>query len=211
MRRHTKLPSASTAVALLALFVALGGTGYAAVKINGKNVKNKTIAGREFKSNTLTGKQIRESKLATVPKARSATTAGTANALAGGAAAGLVRPGKVLDTDLVKLPAVGNSAATSPLKTVFTRGPFALQVACWNAPAGETAIRLRFTSSEAGSIINNQPLPLDSTTDQVFRDPDDALAALAAPSGATLASSVYYGIKRLGTDCLVGVNGVSSP
>lgn len=211
MRQHTKLPSASTAVALLALFVALGGTGYAAVKINGKNVKNKTIAGREFKNNTLTGKQIRESKLATVPKAKSATTADTANALAGGAAAGFVRPGKVLDTDLVKLPAVGNSAATSPLKTVFTRGPFSLQMACWNAPAGETALRLRFTSNEAGSIINNQPLPLDTTTDQVFREPDDALAAMAAPSGTTLTSSVYYGIKRLGADCLVAVDGVSSP
>ena len=217
MRRHFKTPSASTAVALLALFVALGGTGYAAVKVNGKNVKTRTITGKKFKSNTLTGKQIRESRLATVPRARratsatSATTAGTANALAGGAAGGLVRAGKVLDTNLVTLPAVGNSAGTSPLRTVFTRGPFSLQVACWNAPAGKTAIRLRFTSTEAGSVINNQLLPLDQTEEQVFRDPDDAGVAMAAPSGAALASSVYYGIKRLGADCLVAVNGVSTP
>jgi hypothetical protein len=34
---------------------------------------------------------------------------------------------------------------------------------------------------------------------------------LAAPSGATLASNVYYGIKTLGADCLVAVNGVASP
>src|SRR3954447_23281656 len=121
MRRHLKLPSASTAVALLALFVALAGTGYAAVKVNGKNIKNKTIAGKKlknrtitggkFKSNTLTGKQIKESKLGTVPRAKLATTAGSANAVAGGAAAGLVRRGKVLDSDMVKLPAIGTSAA----------------------------------------------------------------------------------------------------
>ena len=209
MRRHIKTPSASTVVALLALFVALGGTGYAAVKVNGKNIKTRTITGKKVKNNTLTGKQIRESKLATVPKAKSATTAGTANALAGGAAAEIIRPGKVLDTDLVKLTAVGNSQATSPLKTVFTRGPFSLQAACWNAPAGKTALRMRLTSSEPGSIVEDTPLPAERIEEEVFRDPDDFRAPFAAPSGATLIASVYHGIKRLGADCLVAVDGVS--
>src|SRR3712207_5498481 len=105
MRRHLKRPSAPTAVALVALFVALGGTGYAAVKVNGKNIKNRTVTAKKFKKNTLTGRQIRESKLGSVPKAGRATSAGTANAVAGGApAAGLVPRGKVLDTDLAKLP-----------------------------------------------------------------------------------------------------------
>src|SRR4051794_2349486 len=141
MRRELKSPSASTVVALLALFVALGGTGYAAVKLSGKDIeagtitgkkfKNKTVAGKKLESNTLTGKQIRETRLATVPRARLATSAGTASALTGGAAAGIVRRGKALDTDLVKLQIVGTSAATSPLKTVFRRGPFLFQAACW--------------------------------------------------------------------------------
>ena len=60
-------------VALLALFVALGGSGYAAVTLNGKNIKNATIAGKKLKRNTVTGKQVRESTLATVPRARNAT------------------------------------------------------------------------------------------------------------------------------------------
>ena len=209
--RRIKRPSPAMAVSLLALFVALGGTGYAAVKINGKNIKTRTVTAKKFKNNTLTGKQIKESKLATVPKAKLATTAGTANALGSAAAAGLVRPGKVLDTDLVKLTAVGTSAGTSPLRTVFTRGPFTLQVACWNAPAGKTAIRFRITSSEPGSIVNNQLLPLDDSEEETFQDPDDAQIALAAPSGAALVSSIYYGIKRLGADCLVASTGVSTP
>lgn len=62
-----------------------------------------------------------------------------------------------------------------------------------------------------GSILNNQTLPLDTTDEEVFRDPDDVAAMFAAPSGATLASSVYYGIKRLGADCLVAADGVASP
>jgi hypothetical protein len=142
-----------------------------------------------------------------VPRADLATTASTANAVAGGVAAGFVRRGTVIDTDVVKLAATGTSAGTSPLKTVFTSGPFSLQAACWNASGGKTAIRLLFTSAEAGSILNNQTLPLDTTDEEVFRDPDDVAAMFAAPSGATLASSVYYGIKRLGADCLVAADG----
>jgi hypothetical protein len=40
MERLLRRPSPSMAVALIALFVALGGTGYAALTITGKNVKN---------------------------------------------------------------------------------------------------------------------------------------------------------------------------
>ena len=46
-------PSPSMSVALVALFVALGGTGYAAVKINGKNIKKGTISGKKLKNRTL--------------------------------------------------------------------------------------------------------------------------------------------------------------
>jgi len=40
-------------VALVALFIALGGTGYAAIKINGKNIKNGTVTGKKLKNRTL--------------------------------------------------------------------------------------------------------------------------------------------------------------
>jgi hypothetical protein len=53
-------------VAILALFVALGGSGYAAVQLNGKNLKNRSIVGRKLKRNTLTGSEIRESRLGTL-------------------------------------------------------------------------------------------------------------------------------------------------
>jgi hypothetical protein len=38
--------------------------------INGKDIKNHSITGKKLKNNTLTGKQIKESKLGTVPKAK---------------------------------------------------------------------------------------------------------------------------------------------
>jgi hypothetical protein len=58
--------------------VALGGTTYAAVKIDGKIIERGTVSGTALKKDTLTGKQIKESSLGQVPSAKKATTAGFA-------------------------------------------------------------------------------------------------------------------------------------
>ncbi len=71
-------PSASLVVAMLALFVALGGTGYAAATLSGKAIQKHSIPGNRLRFNTLTGKQIKESKLGPVPVAQRALTAETA-------------------------------------------------------------------------------------------------------------------------------------
>src|SRR5580698_8757264 len=66
------------AIALAALFVALGGTGYAAVTINGASIKNGSITAKKLKKHTLTGTQINVKKLGTVPAAKKASSATTA-------------------------------------------------------------------------------------------------------------------------------------
>ena len=45
--------SHTTAVAYLALFVALGGSAYAAVTITGKNIKDATITGKDIRNRSL--------------------------------------------------------------------------------------------------------------------------------------------------------------
>src|SRR3954453_3964377 len=67
------------AIALLALFVALGGTGYAAVAINGKQLKNGTVTGKKLKRDTVTGREGKESRLGTVPSTVRASPAGKAD------------------------------------------------------------------------------------------------------------------------------------
>lgn len=79
-------PSPALIVAIVALFMALGGTSYAALKITGKNVqnstltgldvKNKSLGGQEHKPDSLGGAQINEALLGTVPKAADADTVG---------------------------------------------------------------------------------------------------------------------------------------
>jgi hypothetical protein len=65
-------------VATLALFVALGGTGYAASQITSRDVKNRSLKGADVKKNTLTGTEVNESKLGLVPNARAAQNSLTA-------------------------------------------------------------------------------------------------------------------------------------
>lgn len=62
--------------ATLALFAALGGSSYAALKISGQDIKPHTITGRNIKRNSVGGAAIRESKLGVVPRARNAARLG---------------------------------------------------------------------------------------------------------------------------------------
>jgi hypothetical protein len=67
----------------LAVFVALGGSSYAAITLNGSNIKNRSIPAKKIKRNSITSKEVRESRLSRVPRARNADRVGgvTADAL----------------------------------------------------------------------------------------------------------------------------------
>jgi hypothetical protein len=68
--------SYANVVATLALFIALGGSSYAALTITGKDVRNASLTGKDVKRNSLTGRQIREGRLDTVPRARNSARVG---------------------------------------------------------------------------------------------------------------------------------------
>ena len=64
--------SYANVMATIAVFVALGGTSYAALKITGADVRNGSLSNRDLKKNTLDGSRIRESRLGKVPKSKNA-------------------------------------------------------------------------------------------------------------------------------------------
>jgi hypothetical protein len=90
MRIPARRPSPAMVVALIALFVALGGVGYAAATIgtndikNGavtsKKIRNRTIRNFDVRRQTLTGSRIKESTLGPVPEANGLTFWGVFNA-----------------------------------------------------------------------------------------------------------------------------------
>lgn len=56
-------PSPSMLVAMLALIVAMSGSAYAAVTINGKNIKKGTVTSKQIKDKTITGTDIKNSTI----------------------------------------------------------------------------------------------------------------------------------------------------
>jgi hypothetical protein len=82
MRRFARFLRRNT-IALLALFVALGGTTYAATALPRNSVgplqlKKNAVSGLKVRNNSLTGADIVEAKLARVPLAKAAESAVTA-------------------------------------------------------------------------------------------------------------------------------------
>src|SRR3954464_7949732 len=80
-RRFRPRLSYANVASTLALVLALGGVSYAAVKVNGKTIKNRTVGAAKIKKNALTGTEINEAKLGKVPLAAladNATNAGHA-------------------------------------------------------------------------------------------------------------------------------------
>lgn len=81
MRRFIKRPSPAMVVAAIALFMAMGGVGYAAATIGTKQIKNNSVRGKDIRNHTITGKDvkndglggvsIKESSLGIVPSADS--------------------------------------------------------------------------------------------------------------------------------------------
>jgi hypothetical protein len=85
MKRRLRAPSPAMVVALIALFVSLGGSAYAVATIGSDDIINGSIRNRDFKDGTLRGNEakrdgfgggaIKESTLGPVPSAAIAAVA----------------------------------------------------------------------------------------------------------------------------------------
>lgn len=62
--------------ATLALFVALGGSSYAALKIDGSDIRKRSLTSRQFKSNSIGARVVKESSLRPVPRAQNSARLG---------------------------------------------------------------------------------------------------------------------------------------
>lgn len=60
----------------LAVFIALGGSSYAAMTINGSSIRNRSIRAAKLRYDTLGGREVRESALGRVPFASDAERLG---------------------------------------------------------------------------------------------------------------------------------------
>jgi hypothetical protein len=105
-------PTYANVTSTLALFIALGGTSYAAVSIGSANVRNNSLTGVDVRNNSLTGADVRNGSL-----------------LAGDFKAGQLPAGTKGDTGAPGLRGVngdtGAAGAGSASKGAFVQGNFA--------------------------------------------------------------------------------------
>jgi hypothetical protein len=117
--------SHGTVVAYLALFIALGGVGYAAAtgSIDSREIKNSTIRSKDLRNNDVRGTDIRrdtvkgtdvdESSLGTVPRAGAADSAANAGTLNGLRADQLVRTARADKADVLPPDTSGQMLTTT--------------------------------------------------------------------------------------------------
>jgi hypothetical protein len=176
---------------MIALFVALGGSGYAAVhlgkntvgtkqlknnSITGSKIKKNSITGSKVKNHSLTGADLNLSALGTVPAATNAGHASTADhATSADAVSNLTLiPVKRIDaTDGADFATAENAA---PRVSLFSRGPFTIYAKCFRDTGTDRLYPEVFiATTQNGSILNSDDSftdgnnTLDSTTDEQSR------------------------------------------
>jgi hypothetical protein len=185
-------------VALLALFVALGGTVYAGSKISGKQIKKNSLPGNRIKKHTITGQQVNLNKLGAVPNAKK---------LGGQEPSAYFPSARVFAPGLIR-------AGLGQTVTIGVSGPFTLSLQCINAGGGETEGQLIATSTEIGSHLDST----EPKTSEILASEKSAAAAmdtgvaqsLIAPSGASLQGTSDVGVNTLGASCVAEFTGISS-
>jgi hypothetical protein len=150
-------------MATVAVFIALGGSSYAALTITGADVRDGSLTNRDLKKNTLGGRTVKESRLGKVPRARNA------DRLNGFSAARLlVRcPGATVPVSDVCV----ETAARSP-------GPYGIAAAvCEEADRGATLGRRLPSHDELMTAIGEPGVSLAAggeLTRNVYPSPTDA-------------------------------------
>jgi hypothetical protein len=200
MKRFARLPSPAMLVALAALFVALGGSAYAAIRITGANVVNNSLVGADIKNKALAGRDIKNDSLGRVPikeERLDASKFGTVNnSLAvGGATAKKIEP-----FDL----SVGQS------KPFLTAGPFTLTANCRASGGNEIAEIVISTSSNDAAVDGAQKdanfdvgdsaqfVASSAAAGTPSFDQESAGAAIATDGTEILGQEVYVGTSVLG-------------
>jgi hypothetical protein len=154
-------PSPALAIAVLALFLAMGGTVYAAAgKISGKTIKPGSIPANRLKKHSVTGHQIDMKKLGTVPSANSAVTAASATHAASADSATNAGHAAVA-ASVEQIHPWFTTASEGQTVTLMTIGPFTYTGECASGPEAITYVETSQVHSAADSYEGDSQTPFE--------------------------------------------------
>jgi hypothetical protein len=185
-RLRGRRPGHATVVAYLALFVALGGSSYAAIQITGRQVRDSSLTGRDVRNESLTGKDVKGLTLRDFSVPLPAGPKGDTGERGLQGPQGDPGPGAVdlfMDRD---------AESDSFVRDLTKVGPWKVQTACFTDSGGHTALFIfvnglagdyqffqgtrdndsgdfAFESSGNGFSANFPTLVLDAFTDAGFQ------------------------------------------
>jgi hypothetical protein len=211
----SKRPSPALVISIVALFVALGGSAYAASKIGTKDIKanaittgkikKNAITTAKIKSNAVTGAKVNEGTLGTVPSATNAVNATNATNFSRYFTSGLKK---------------ANVGQKVPLAT---NGPFSFTGFCEDLGGGEYEAVVIATTSQPGSFFTGDENFEGGFFEADFDPGDEGIASdeladdspywygtygyydewsAASPDGSLLLRGhADVGVKVFGADC----------
>jgi trimeric autotransporter adhesin len=202
MTRREKLMHPATFISLAALFVALGGVGYAATKIGTKQLKNRAVTGPKLANNSVTSPKIR---------ARAVRNGDLAN---NSVSSSKIRNGAIISADL----AVGSVLNQNLGNGAVTSGKIANDtIATGNLANGSVASEKIGTAAvvasklAANSVTNPAIAPDSITAAQIANgqvvEGNGALSSVEVqlPNGATNSPVLSFpGLGVLQADCPAG-------
>jgi hypothetical protein len=175
-------------VACLALFLAIGGVGYAAATINSaaivdntirsKDVRNENLRGKDVKPNTLTGADVNENSLGKVPSALSADTAANSDAV-GGVPAGALTIGRS-DSGSCSPGAVYAQCAAATLSMPREGRVLVTSGGQWNSDDGNGSSVRALCRIEVDGVALTSPTEEGSVAHHSDNDYEHAMASATA-------------------------------
>jgi hypothetical protein len=204
--RRIPRPSAALVVSFAALFAAMSGTGYAALKVTGasianntvshKDVKNKTLRPQDHKPNSLTGAQIDESQLGTVPQAAKASDADTVGGQP--ASAFMVKQTRAFEAPIADVQNFANDATLGTLPDLAPGAYVATAKLTYeNDTASDTDIRCTLSVPGADDVTR---LGMDTANAEVF--------TLQKVTSADAVFSPSVSCESDGSDDIIGVGNI---
>lgn len=176
-RRIRQKLSFSNVIAVVALFIALGGSAYAVGKntvgtkqlkknaVTTSKIKKNAVTTAKVKSNAITGAKVKESSLGTVPSATKAGSADSATT-AGSATTAASADSLVGQEGMVVKMSAGQT------KTLATNGSVSITAECVVNDGGSDRINLYENTTQAGAVANGDDDWSGGTNPNDFLNPD---------------------------------------